>query len=252
MEFHPHLKCGKLLKRYKRFFADIEVDGEVVTAHLPNTGSLKTVPLTETECFFSSHDNPSRKLKHTLEVINSSSGLIGVNTRTPNQITDEALKKNTIHRNFSHHQAEVKISEKSRIDFVLWNSKSTDSAEPVIKKLSYPEYLNNKDLDLHFIEVKNVTMAEDQTAMFPDGVSARALKHLEELMHLRSLGFGAEILFVIQRENVTEFKAASHIDPAYAKTLKKANDKGVIITALKTKISTEKIELTDNSVKVIL
>ena len=121
MKFETPLKSGKLLKRYKRFFADIEVEGEVITAHLPNTGSLKTVPLEDTECYYTSHDNPARKLKHTLEIINSPTGLVGVNTRTPNQITEEALKAGVIHPKFKNFQAEVKISDKSRIDFVLWN-----------------------------------------------------------------------------------------------------------------------------------
>ena len=243
MEFTKPLQKGTLLKRYKRFFADIDFKGEVITAHLPNTGSLKTVPLKETECFFSTSDDPKRKLKYSLELINSELGLVGVNTRIPNIIVGEALANKTIHKGYKYHQAEVKISDKSRIDFVL--SKTAPN-----KKLKYPNYLESNDLDLHFIEVKNVTMLEEGTAFFPDGISERATKHLHELMNLKSKGYGAEVLFTVQRENVKEFSPAKGLDPVYAKTLKEAKAMGVKVSAYQVKMTKKEIFLTDQKIKV--
>ena len=243
MQYSKPLQKGTLLKRYKRFFADINFKSEVITAHLPNTGSLKTVPLKDTPCFFSTSDDPKRKLKYSLELIESDTGLAGVNTRVPNIIVGEALKNKVIHKNFKYHQAEVKISDKSRIDFVL--SKKTPE-----KKLKYPEYLDDDSLGFHFIEVKNVTMLKGDTAYFPDGVSERATKHLHELMRLKSLGHGAEVLFTVQRENVKKFSPATDLDPVYAKTLKEAIDCGVKVSAYQVHLNKKEIYLTDQKIKV--
>lgn len=245
MKYQKPLQKGKLLKRYKRFFSDIEYNGEVITAHLPNTGSLKTVPLKETTCFFSTSDDPKRKLKYSLELINTELGLAGVNTRVPNIIVGEALENNVIHKSFSYHQAEVKISDKSRIDFVICKKKPE-------KKLKYPDYLKDDSLGLHFIEVKNVTMLEGDTALFPDGVSERATKHLHELMKLKDMGYGAEVLFTVQRENVKVFSPCEKLDPLYAKTLKEAHKKGVKISAYQVHLTNEEVHLTDQKIKVKL
>ena len=153
MNFKPVLRKGKLLKRYKRFFADIEFKGEVITAHVPNTGSLKTIPLSETNCLFSSTDDPKRKLKHTLEFINTPTGLAGTNTRTPNSVVYEALLEG-LKGDFDHVQPELKISDSSRVDFVLWSWLGKPEYKP--KKLKHPEYLKNKNLKLKFIKSKIV------------------------------------------------------------------------------------------------
>lgn len=232
MDFSQPLRQGRLLKRYKRFFADIEYKGEVLTAHLPNTGSLKSIPLKDIDCLFSSNDDPKRKLKHTLEFIKSPSGLAGVNTRTPNIIVGEALNEG-LKGDFTSAQGEVKISPKSRIDFVLSYSD---------KKLKYPDYLK-VEKKLHFIEVKNVSMVEGQTAFFPDGVTARGTKHLEELIKLQRQGFSTEILFVVQRENIDTFSPAREIDPLYAKTLLKATKSGVKISCYKAEMNKKKVYL---------
>jgi len=243
MKYPKPLQKGKLLKRYKRFFSDIEFKGEVITAHLPNTGSLKTVPLMDTTCFFSTSDDPKRKLKYSLELIDTDKGLAGVNTRVPNTIVGEALENKLIHKSFKYHQAEVKISDKSRIDFVVCK-------KAPLKKLKYPDYLKDESLGLHFIEVKNVTMLEGDTALFPDGVSERATKHLHELMKLKDMGFGAEVLFTIQRENVKQFSPCKELDPVYAKTLKEAHDKGVKVSAYQVHFTDKEVYLTDKKIKI--
>lgn len=240
MDFKDTLQKGTLLKRYKRFFADIEFNGETLVAHLPNTGSMKTIPLTDTSCYFSTSDDPKRKLKYTLELIETPTGLAGVNTRTPNTITHEALLDG-LKGSFQNVQPEVKISDKTRIDFVLWNWKGLEVNKP--KKLKYPDYLTDENLELHFIEVKNVSMAQDDVASFPDGVTERGTKHLNELIELVDKGFTTEILFVIQRENVSSFIGASEIDPVYCKTLKKAFEADVKVSAYKASMTNKKVRL---------
>ncbi len=240
MNFKNTLQKGTLLKRYKRFFADIEFKGEVITAHVPNTGSMKTIPLTDTDCYFSTSDDPKRKLKYTLEFINTPSGLAGVNTRTPNTIVHEALLEG-LNTDFENVQPEVKINDKTRIDFVLWTWIGDKEKEP--KKLKYPDYLNDENLKLHFIEVKNVSMAEDSLASFPDGVTERGTKHLNELIDLQGDGYTTEILFVVQRENIKSFTPAADIDPVYTETLKKAHKENVKISVFPTEMTNKKVRL---------
>lgn len=240
MKFNSELKTGRLLKRYKRFFADIEYKGEVITAHTPNTGSLKTVPLSDTECWFSTSDDPKRKLKYTLEFIKTPTGWAGTNTRTPNVIVGEALEEG-LKGNFKNIQAELKISEKTRIDFVLWNWSGDASAKPT--KLKYPNYLEDPNLELKFVEVKNVTMQKDSTALFPDGVTSRGTKHLNELIDLKLKGFESQIIFCVQREKSKAFNVAGDIDPLYAKTLKDAASKGVQISAYAAEMNKKKVSL---------
>lgn len=240
MDFKNTLKKGTLLKRYKRFFADIKFNGEVIVAHVPNTGSMKTIPLTGTDCYFSSSDDPKRKLKHTLEFIQTPTGLAGVNTRTPNTIVHEALLEG-LNTDFENVQPEVKIDEKTRLDFVLWTW--TEDKELAPKKLKYPDYLGDPNLKLHFIEVKNVSMASDKVASFPDGVTSRGTKHLNELIDLKEKGYSGEILFVIQRENVKSFEPAVEIDPIYADTLVKAKARGIKISAFAAEMTNKKVRL---------
>ncbi len=251
MKYKEPLREGKLVKRYKRFFSDILFEGEVITAHLPNTGSLKSVPLVDSKCYFSTSDDPKRKLKYSLELIQTDSGLAGVNTRVPNTIVGEALEQKLIYGDYKYVQPEVKISDKSRIDFVI-SKKYPEIKKSKPVKFKYPEYLKDPDLDLHFIEVKNVTMVEGTKALFPDGVSERATKHLQELIKLKSLGYSAEVLFTVQREHVTEFSPATDIDPTYAKTLKEAIDKGVKATAYPVSMDTKEVKLINKPIPIRL
>ncbi|RYZ67324.1 MAG: DNA/RNA nuclease SfsA, partial [Proteobacteria bacterium] len=205
MKYRVPLDEGLFLKRYKRFFADIQWQGQTLIAHVANTGSMKGVNNPGQPCLFSHTDNPDRKLRQTLEAIRSMSGAwIGVNTATPNAIVRETLERivaappaEKFHKSWSHWHGydsvkpEFKISAETRLDFALGKTGSD-------KK--------------HFIEVKNVTLAEGEVAMFPDAETTRGQKHLQELMKLVDEGHTAEILFTIQRNDCEHFAPAHLID----------------------------------------
>lgn len=235
------LKKGIFQKRYKRFFADIEFEGQTITAHCPNTGSMMGLTDPGLECLFSTSDDPNRKLKHTLQMIKAKNSWVGVNTGLPNKLVAELFNNNPLPhwQKFDRVQQEVKINAESRIDLVLWNSQEHSVTKWTHKNLASP---------LHLIEVKNVTLAEDGLAMFPDAVTTRGLKHLEELIHFTKNGYSCEMVFVIQRTDCTRFKAADHIDPAYAAKLLEAQEAGVKITPLPCAISTEGVHLTSQEI----
>lgn len=242
MKFTRKLHQGIFLKRYKRFFADIDWNGTAVTAHLPNTGSLKTVNNPGQNCLFSESDNPERKLKYTLEMIQSpDGGWIGVNTSTPNTIVKEALLQTIGSKKesgtfsewsqFDEVKPEYKISAETRLDFML-------------KK-------NNSD-KMHFIEVKNVTLAEKAVAKFPDAVSERAQKHVRELVQLIEQGHTAEIVFTVQRQDCTAFSTADDIDPVYGKLLREAQQKGLKVTPLIVNLNPEFVELSETKLSYLV
>lgn len=225
MKFSKPLKQGIFLKRYKRFFADIQVDGQVLTAHVANTGSMKACGGPGRPCRYSISDNPERKLKYSLEMIQAESGAwVGVNTHHPNELVKESLQKKLLphwHKIKTIHP-EVKINPQTRLDFSV-------------------EY-SNVPLQ-HFIEVKNVSLVENNVAYFPDAVTERGQKHLRELMELLEKGHSCEIVFVIQRKDALSFSAAQHIDPEYAKLLKEAVQKGLKVTPLIADLNEHGIEL---------
>ncbi len=237
MKFAHKLNEGIFLKRYKRFFADIDFGGETITAHLPNTGSLKSVNNPGQPCLFSKSDNPERKLKFTLEMIKSpTDGWVGVNTSTPNSIVKETILdvigkgkqiKGTFAEwaNYDEVKPEYKISAQTRLDFML----------------------KRKDSDqLHFIEVKNVTFAENKVAKFPDAVTERGQKHLRELMDLMDQGHTAELVFTIQRQDCSFFAPADEIDPEYGQLLREAYKKGLIISPLVVELSPREVSLSES------
>jgi sugar fermentation stimulation protein A len=236
VKYSKKLDEGVFLKRYKRFFADIDWQGQTLIAHVPNTGSLKSVNNAGQPCLFSHSDNPERKLKQTLEMIQSLNGAwVGVNTVTPNTVvretlerivgTSEALPKNWQHwAGFDEVKAEFKISAETRLDFAL-SKKNSD------KK--------------HFIEVKNVTLADGKTAKFPDAETTRGQKHLQELMNLITAGHTAEILFTIQRGDCEDFAPADEIDPEYGRLLRQAQKRGLKITPLVVNLSPTEAILSD-------
>ncbi|HRO67945.1 MAG TPA: DNA/RNA nuclease SfsA, partial [Pseudobdellovibrionaceae bacterium] len=169
MKFHSKLQNGTFLKRYKRFFADIEWNGQLITAHVPNTGSLKGCNEPGNACLFSVNDDPARKLKYTLEMIKAKSGSwVGVNTSSPNKIVKEALEARLLPhwKDFSSIKAEAKLDARTRFDFEALDLEGRKT----------------------YLEVKNVTMAEGETAFFPDAVTERGQKHLRELMRLAGEG----------------------------------------------------------------
>jgi len=217
------LKEGEFVKRYKRFFADVVLDGgKTVVAHVPNTGSLKTCLFAGSACLVSESDDPNRKLKATLHFLKTPSSWVGVDTSLPNFLVHQAWEAGQISdwAEFGFAQREFKISKESRLDLVL--ARDADAFEA--------------RTDLHYIEVKNVTYAVDGVARFPDAVTERGQKHLRDLMALRDAGHGAEIVFVIQREDCSSFGPADDIDPEYGRLLREAVARQVRVRALACRI----------------
>lgn len=243
MKFAKPLVEGVFLKRYKRFFADVLVNGETIVAHVPNSGSMEGCKESGSACLVSKSDDPKRKLQWTLEFVKTQSTWIGVNTSWPNKIVEEAFTQKQISRwfSFTHLQREVKISDETRLDFVLFNQ---DLENPILKVT--PELIRSKKKGLHFIEVKNVSMGKDGVALFPDAVTTRGQKHLRELTELVERGHTAEVLFVIQRDDCQSFKAAHEIDEDYAKLLVHAHEAGVGIFPHLTRITPHEIILEAN------
>lgn len=218
MKFTETVRSASFIKRYKRFFADVHLDGEVVVAHVPNTGSLKTCLFEGAECIVTESNNPARKLKATLQFLKTPTSWVGVNTALPNFLVHEAWETKLI-SDWHHYpvaQKEYKISKETRLDMVLAKT---------------AEDLKNKK-NLHHIEVKNVTYAENGTAYFPDAETTRGQKHLKELMALMQDGHTSEIVFVVQRHDCTHFAPADEIDPEYGRLLREAHKQGVKIRAL--------------------
>jgi len=251
MKFEQKLIEGVLLKRYKRFFADVElvIDGktQVHVAHVPNTGSLKGCLEPGQRCLVEPASNPERKLRWTLQALQSGSGKnwVGVNTANPGKLLQEGFANQKISgwKKFKFIKPEIKISKETRLDFLLCE---TEPTEKQIKTLDFKS--------ARFVEVKNVTMAnqigKNLVAQFPDSVTERGLKHLHELIELKEKGFDAEILFFVQRTDCDYFAGAEQIDPEYVKALRLAQKSGVIITALESQLSKQKIELTGRELEV--
>lgn len=222
MIFNKPLVHGRLIKRYKRFLADIKLDdGNIITAHCTNSGSMKTCLEDNAEVYLTPVNDPKRKTKFTWEMIKINANWIGVNTGNPNKLAFDAVKNEQIEKlkGYTEVKREVKFDD-SRFDVMAKNNTETC-----------------------FIEVKNVTYKEGNYAIFPDAVTSRGKKHLETLIKVKEQGMRAVMLYVIQRMDVNIFAPAKNVDPEYAKTLKKAYDKGVEIIPILAKVSPEKIEL---------
>ena len=209
---------GEFVRRYKRFFADVRLDGRDVVAHVPNTGSLKTCLYEGAGCVVTESVDPKRKLKATLHLLETPGGWVGVNTAWPNALALEAWRAGRIPEWAQYRAAkpEFKLSAATRLDLVLAPSEDDLAARR----------------GLHFVEIKSVTYAEGGVARFPDAVTARGQKHLTELMTLTELGAVAELLFVVQRTDVARFAPADHIDPLYGRLLRQAHHRGVRLRAL--------------------
>jgi sugar fermentation stimulation protein A len=208
MKFQNPTQTGTILKRYKRFLSDIKLNsGEMITAHTANTGSMKSCWEPGWKVLVSKSPNPNRKLPYSLELTNNGESWIGVNTSLPNKIVKEAIEAGEIAElQYPNIRPEYSIGD-SRIDFLL-----SDESEQC------------------FVEVKNVTLkTEDGLARFPDAVSERASKHLEELIDLKLKGHRAVIFFLIQREDVDIFAPAFDFDPYYSIMLAWAHQVGVEI-----------------------
>lgn len=208
----PPLIKGTLLKRYKRFLADVKLqDGTVVTAHCPNTGSMQGCSEPGRPVYLSSHDNPKRKLKYTWELIEMPTSLVGVNTLVPNRLVFESIKAGLVPELTGYETAarEVKINDHTRLDFAL----------------------TRPDGQQCYGEIKNCTLVNDGVALFPDAVTSRGLKHLSELEALVDAGNRCVMVYFIQRMDAGVFRPADQIDPEYGRGLRRAVRRGVEMLA---------------------
>ena len=215
MEFTKSLIKGKLIKRYKRFFVDVKLNKEIVTAHCPNTGSMKGLLDKGNEVYLTKHDDPKRKLKYGLEIIKAQKNLVGVNTHMANKIVNHGLNNNLIKEltNCSLIKSEVFFNKETRFDFLI-------------------EKKNHKS----FIEVKNVTLFRDKkTAEFPDAVTSRGSKHLLTLIDAINKGYKTYLIFLVQIQNMENFKIARDIDGEYYKNYLIAKKAGVNFLAYRCK-----------------
>ena len=223
MKYKERLLQGTLEKRYKRFFIDIKYKNKIITAHCPNTGSMLNLLDKNNKVWFSKSDNPKRKLKYTVEIIQINGKKVGINTLVSNKIVFEALNKKKISSlvKYSSILPEFKFSDKTRFDFLLTNK-------------------NHKSL----LEVKNVTLVRKKNiAEFPDSITSRGLKHLNELCVARKKGYQSYILYLIQREDCDSFKIADDIDPEYKIAFTNALKSGVKVLCYDCKLSNEEIKL---------
>ena len=230
MEFTKSLLKGKLIKRYKRFFADVKLDKQIVTAHCPNTGSMKGLLNEGNEVYLLPNNEPKRKLKYGLEIIKTRKNLVGVNTHMANKIVQHALEENLIKelKNNDSIKPEVFFNKETRFDFLI-----------------------EKNEKKSFLEVKNVTLFRDKnTAEFPDAVTSRGSKHLLTLIDAIKKGYKSYLLFLVQIQNMEKFKIAKDIDTEYYKNYILAKKAGVNFLAYRCNISAKKIFI-DKKIKII-
>ena len=210
MMFPSPLLRGRLIQRYKRFFADVKLDdGSEITAHCPNPGAMLGVNAPGLTVWLSRSDDPKRKLAHTLELVETAQGaLTGVNTLHPNRIVAEALQAGAIPElaGYDSVRREVKYGEASRVDFLL--------ASP--------------DRPQCWLEIKNCHLSRGAgLAEFPDCVAARSSRHLRELAAMAEAGDRAVVLFVVQRMDCDRFQPCADLDPVFARTLGEVASEGV-------------------------
>ncbi len=220
----PPLVTGVLIKRYKRFLADVRLDeGRVVTAHCPNTGAMSGCAEPGRPVWLTSRDEPGRKLKYTWEMIDMPGSLVGVDTGVPNLLVKAAAEARLIPElaDYGQVRPEVRIDGHTRLDLLLQNPGLPDC----------------------YLEIKNCTLVENRVARFPDAVTARGLKHLGELAALAEAGRRAVIFFLIQRMDADAFRPADDIDPDYGQALREAAARGVEILAYDTALDLDSVAL---------
>ena len=220
----PELVAGILLKRYKRFLADVRLDnGKIITAHCPNTGSMQGCSEPGRPVYLSLHNNAKRKLKYTWELIKMPSSLVGVNTLVPNRLVFQSAQAELIPElsGYKTVAREISLGNGSRIDLLLSNGQS----------------------DRCYVEIKNCTLVNDGIAQFPDAVTSRGLKHLNELETLVRAGCRCVMFYFIQRMDARIFKPADLIDFEYGRVLRWAVNRGVEILAYDVCIDLSGIQL---------
>lgn len=222
MKLNGPLAEGVLIGRYKRFFADVKLkDGRVVTAHCANSGSMMGVKEPGSKVWLSPNTNPKAKLDWRWELIEVGGALVGINTMHPNRIVAEALEQDLIPElsGYAAARREVKYGAGSRIDLLL------------------------EDPGRCYVEVKNVTLRRRHLAQFPDAVTVRGTKHLNELIQMVKEGHRAVMLYLAQRADCQAFSVAADIDPDYARTLEKAISAGVEVLGYQCALSPREIRL---------
>ena len=223
MNFKEILISGEFLKRYKRFFVDVRIGKNTVTAHCPNTGSMMGLLKKGSRVWLTKSNDPKRKLKYTLQIIQDRNSKVGINTHLTNKIVFDALNKRKIQsfKNLDMIKQEVKFGENTRFDFLI--------VEGTRKS---------------FVEVKNVTLSRKKgVAEFPDAITSRGLKHIKELLKAEKKGFDIYFIYVIQREDCIKFKLASDIDPEYCELLNKSVKKNLNVLCYDCKFSSKGIKL---------
>ena len=228
MKFDQRLIEGKLVKRYKRFLADVDLgDGKLVTAHTPNTGSMQGCSIPGSRVWLRNSGNPNRKYPLSWELVEALPDVIvGINTGLPNKLVREAIENGVIQELHGYNliRSEVPYGiENSRIDLLLQDEQA---------KLCY-------------VEIKNVTLVESDTALFPDAVSKRGSKHLRELIEMRKQGHRSVIFYCVQRKDANQVRPADNIDPEYGQTLRLAIDAGVEAFAYRAVVNEIEIYLAD-------
>jgi len=219
MKFTSSLIKGKLIKRYKRFFTDIEVNNKILIAHCPNTGSMMGLLDKGNDVWVTKHNDPKRKLKYTLEMIKVKKRIIGVNTHRANRIVEHGLNNKLIDdfKSIKNIKAEFKYSDDTRFDFLC---------------------------DRKIIEVKNVTLLRnDNFAEFPDAVTSRGSKHLKMLINSIKKGYKPYVLFLTQIQDINTFKIAKDIDANYYKDYIEAKKAGVNFIAYRCYLSSKEIKI---------
>ena len=223
MKFSKRLIKGKLIKRYKRFFADINIKNEIITAHCPNTGSMMGLLDQNNEVWISKNNDPKRKLKYTLEIIKAKDNLVGVNTHLANKIVYEGLSNNLINEfmNSDSIKPEVYYNKNTRFDFLV-----------------------NKNYQKNYIEVKNVTLFRtNNISEFPDAVTSRGSKHIKTLIEATEKGYKSYVLFLVQIQNIENFQIAKDIDKNYYNNYLLAKKGGVQFLAYRCNIDINSITI---------
>ena len=226
MKFTSTLVKGKLIKRYKRFFADIKVNNKIITAHCPNTGSMMGLLDEDNEVWVTKNDDPNRKLKYTLEIIKVKKSLIGVNTHRANRIVEHGLKNKLINelKKIKLIKPEFKFSKDTRFDFLC---------------------------DKKIIEVKNVTLTrENKIAEFPDAITSRGTKHLIKLVDSIKKKYDPYVLFLTQIQGIEYFRIAKDIDCNYYENYLLAKKAGVNFLAYRCDLNSKEIKI-EKKIKII-
>ena len=227
MDFENELIPGVLIKRYKRFFADIKLKNKIITAHCPNPGAMFKLLEKGNTVWITKSNNVKRKLEYTLQIIEVDKTKFCVNTHITNKIVQESLEKKMIEdlSDYNLIRPEKKFGTNTRFDFLLYNTKKDKKA---------------------FLEVKSVSLSRQEGhAEFPDAVTSRGKKHLESLMSANKQGYESYLMFLIQIENCKSFGIASDIDPSYFKVFKDALKKNIKVLCYDCKFSNKGIEINE-------